>query len=77
MKIRAFVLGTSLIIAVGSAGAFAQTAAPAVPAAPATMPAGGMDKAALSKACSVKADQQGLKGKARKKFRRGCKSGKA
>ena len=73
MKIVAFVLGASLMMAVGSAGAFAQTAAPAMPAA---MPAGGMDKASLSKSCSLKADQQGLKGKARKKFRRACKAGK-
>jgi hypothetical protein len=34
-----------------------------------------MDKAAKSKACSAEADQKGLHGKARKRFRTACKHG--
>ena len=36
-----------------------------------------MDKAAKSKACSAEADQKGLHGKARKRFRSACKHGKS
>lgn len=48
--------------------AFGQVAAPAAPA---------MDKAALSKSCSLQADTKGLHGKARKRFRSQCKRGKS
>jgi hypothetical protein len=71
-----------LSLAIGAGGAFAQTTTPsttpapaAQPAAPAAAPATGAatDKKAISKACSQQADTQGLKGKARKKFRSACK----
>ncbi len=80
-------MSTRLIAAASLAGllagsaAFAQTppaAAPAAPAAAAPAPAAApMDKKAMSKQCSAKADQQGLHGKARKAFRSKCKAGKA
>jgi hypothetical protein len=35
------------------------------------------DKAAKSKACSAEADQKGLHGKARKRFRSACKHGRS
>ena len=56
-------------------GAFAQTAAPATPAATAkpAKPAMSAEKQAISKACSSQADEKGLKGKERKKFRSACK----
>lgn len=60
----------------GAAFAQAAPAAPATPpaaAAPAPMAAGGMDKKAISKACSDEATQQGLHGKARKTYRSKCK----
>ncbi|WP_441507916.1 PsiF family protein [Bosea sp. 2YAB26] len=44
--------------------------APAAPAKKAT--ATSSDRTAKSKACSVQADQKGLHGKARKKFRDEC-----
>jgi hypothetical protein len=50
---------------------FAQ--APDPSAAPAPAPAATSEKAAISKACSDLANQQGLKGKKRKKFRAACK----
>ncbi len=65
-----------------ASAAFAQTPAPAKPAAPAAMPAAkpaamsASDKAALSKKCSADADAKGLHGKERKKFRSACKEGK-
>jgi hypothetical protein len=66
-----------LTLAIGVGSVFAQTTpaptpAPAAqPAAPATGAA--TDKKAISKACSDQANAQGLKGKARKKFRSACK----
>jgi uncharacterized protein involved in copper resistance len=81
MKVAISVALLSLAVGVGSA--FAQTPAPstttpppaAQPAAPAAAPATGatMDKHAISKSCSDQANAQGLKGKARKKFRSACK----
>jgi len=70
-----------LSLAIGAGSVFAQTTpaptpAPAAqPAAPAATPAMGAttDKKAISKACSDQANAQGLKGKARKKFRSSCK----
>lgn len=64
-----------------SGATLAQTPAPATPAAPAAAPApapmaAGMDKKAISKACSDDADKQGLKGKPRKTFRSKCKHDK-
>ena len=67
-----------------SGATLAQTPAPAAPAAPAAAPAepaaapmaAGMDKKAISKACSDDADKQGLKGKPRKAFRSKCKHDK-
>ena len=71
-------IGAALFsLAIGAGSVFAQTTpaptpAPAAqPAAPATGAA--TDKKAISKACSDQANTQGLKGKARKKFRSVCK----
>lgn len=49
------------------------------PAASTAAPAKAMkaDRTAKSKECSAQADQKGLHGKARKKFRSACKAGKA
>jgi hypothetical protein len=73
-------IGAALLsLAIGAGSVFAQTTpapAPAAqPAAPTTAPATGAatDKSAISKACSDQANAQGLKGKARKKFRSACK----
>lgn len=73
-----------------SGASLAQTPAPAAPAAPAAAPApaaaapapapapmaAGMDKKAISKACSDDADKQGLKGKPRRAFRSKCRHDK-
>jgi hypothetical protein len=71
------VIGAALLsLAIGSGTVFAQTPAPApAPAAQPAAPAAGAatDKHAISKACSDQANAQGLKGKARKKFRSACK----
>jgi hypothetical protein len=40
---------------------------------PAAAPAAGMDKKAISKACSDQANAKGLHGEKRKKFRAECK----
>jgi hypothetical protein len=74
-------IGAALLsLAIGTGSVFAQTPAPAPapaaqPAAPAAAPTTGAttDKSAISKACSDQANAQGLKGKARKKFRSACK----
>jgi hypothetical protein len=72
------------LLLVGSA--FAQTTAPAAtPAAPAAAPAAPAAKAekkpmvrtAASLECSKQADEKGLKGKERKKFRSECKKAAA
>jgi hypothetical protein len=72
-----------LSLAIGAGSVFAQTTNPstttpapaAQPAAPVAAPATGAatDKKAISKGCSDQATAQGLKGKARKKFRSACK----
>ena len=81
--------GFALLLSVAATGVFAQTPAPATPAAPAaatpaakpaakpSAPAkmSAADKAALSKKCSADADAQKLHGKARKTFRDKCKKG--
>ncbi len=75
---------------VSASASFAQTPAPAKPAAPAAaapaapaaapaaapMKMGAAEKAAMSKKCSADADAKGLHGKERKKFREACKEGK-
>ena len=83
MRTTLMVAAAALMINAG--GAFAQAMAPGTAPAPASMPAAGsappssgaMGKKVLSKACSAKADQQGLHGKARKRFRSACRAGKA
>jgi hypothetical protein len=50
-------------------------AGPALSQTAGTSSAPIMDKAAKSKACSAEADQKGLHGKARKRFRTACKHG--
>jgi hypothetical protein len=73
------VIGAALLsLAIGAGSVFAQTPAPAPAPAPAAQPAApaagaATDKHAISKACSDQANAQGLKGKARKKFRSACK----
>ena len=65
-----------LSLAIGTGSVFAQTTAPAPAPAPAAAPAAAPAtgaKSAVSKACSDQANTQGLKGKARKKFRSACK----
>ena len=72
-------IGAALLsLAIGAGSVFAQTPAPAPTPAPAAQPAApatgaATDKKAISKACSDQANAQGLKGKARKKFRSACK----
>jgi hypothetical protein len=53
-----------LSVALSAGSAFAQSPPPA---------GGGMDKKAISKACSDQANAKGLHGKERKKFRSECK----
>jgi hypothetical protein len=71
-------IGAALLsLAIGAGSVLAQTPAPTTPA-PAAQPAAPAtgavtDKKAISKACSDQANAQGLKGKARKKFRSACK----
>jgi hypothetical protein len=73
---RAAVTAIASLLLAGSA--FAQTPAPA-PAAPAATTAAPADKkaatprTAASLECSKEADEKGLKGKDRKKFRSECK----
>jgi hypothetical protein len=68
-----------LSLALGAGSVFAQTTSPSpTTPAPAAQPAApdtgaAMDKKAISKGCSDQATAQGLKGKARKKFRSACK----
>ncbi len=59
-------------LAIGAGAALAQSP-PATDQAPAAAPAAGMDKKAISKACSDQANAKGLHGKERKKFRAECK----
>lgn len=66
---------TSLFIAALGAGLLCAGPLLAQPAAPSSGQT--MDKAATSKACSAQADQKGLHGKARKRFRSACKHGKS
>ena len=67
---------STLAIAVTLAGLLGTGAATAQSSSQpgATVPT--MDKAALSKSCSTQADQKGLHGKARKRFRSACRRGK-
>ncbi len=63
-----------LSLVIGTATAFAQ--APATPAPPPTKKMSAEEKKAISKACSDQANQKGLHGKDRRKFRAACiKSG--
>lgn len=79
MRVVKTISGAALALGLALGGALAQSTAPAptAPAAAAPATAAPMDKKALSKACSAQADQQGLHGKARKKFRSQCRAGKA
>jgi hypothetical protein len=72
------VIGAALLsLAIGAGSVLAQTPAPTTPASAAQPAAAAMgaatDKKAISNACSDQANAQGLKGKARKKFRSACK----
>ena len=62
---KTLISATLLSFVLGTATAFAQA-----PAAPAKMSPD--DKKAISKACSDQANQKGLHGKDRKKFRSAC-----
>ncbi len=79
MKTLNLIAATVIAVALGTGNtAFAQTAAPAEPAAASaekktskrTKPFA--PKSEKAKACSMKADEQKLRGKARKKFRSDC-----
>jgi hypothetical protein len=59
-------------LAIGAGVALAQSPQPAADH-PAAAPAAGMDKKAVSKACSDQANAKGLHGEERKKFRAECK----
>lgn len=80
MKLTQSIMAGLLAGAMLSSAALAQTTtpAPATGTAPAAMSAAssGMDKSAMSKACSDEANQKGLRGKARKTFRSKCKKEK-
>ncbi len=73
---KSLVTATLLACVLGTATAFAQ--APAAPAAATSPPAklSADEKKAISKACTDQANQKGLHGKDRRKFRAACiKSG--
>ncbi|UGY19625.1 PsiF family protein [Bradyrhizobium septentrionale] len=75
-KISTFATATALASLLLMGGAFAQTAAPAAkdaaPAAQAKAPKEAKPRSAASLDCSKQADEKGLKGKERKKFRKAC-----
>jgi len=73
MKYLIPALCLGLMIGMGSAGA--QTTAPA-PDAKAAPKAAKKERTAKSLECSKKADEKGLHGKERQKFRSKCKAGK-
>lgn len=76
-------LPAALALAMLASPALAQgtptTAGQMPPASSSAAPAmaGKGDRTAKSKECSAQADQKGLHGKARKRFRSACKAGKA
>ena len=69
----AFAQGTAITPgqSIANAPSAASRAAP-----PAAVPSAKSERSAKSKDCSMQADQQGLHGKARKKFRSQCRAGK-
>ena len=74
------ILLAALALAMLAGPALAQgTTGQTPPAAPSAAPATAakVDRTAKSKACSAEADQKGLHGKPRKRFRSACKAGKA
>jgi hypothetical protein len=84
MTLSSRVAATAIASLLLMGSAFAQTTAPAAtPAAPAAAPAAPAAKAekkprtAASLECSKQADEKGLKGKERKKFRSECKKAAA
>jgi CelD/BcsL family acetyltransferase involved in cellulose biosynthesis len=74
-RISTFATATALASLLLMGGAFAQTAAPAAPAAApkAAMAKDSKPHTAASLECSKEADAKGLHGKERKKFRSECK----
>ena len=76
--INRLTLAAALAFSLATGSAFAQTAAPAAPAA-AAMPMKKAEKprTAQSLECSKKADAANVHGKPRKAFMSKCKSGKA
>jgi hypothetical protein len=83
MTLSSRVAATAIASLLLMGSAFAQTTAPAAtPAAPAAAPAAKAEKkpmirTAASLECSKQADEKGLKGKERKKFRSECKKAAA
>jgi hypothetical protein len=76
MTISSRVIATTLASLMLATSAFAQTATTPAPAAPATSAAPAKakpERSAASLECSKQADEKGLKGKERKKFRAQCK----
>lgn len=70
------VLAQGTAISPGQSLGNAPAASTLAPPAATTAPAPKAERTAKSKDCSMQADQQGLHGKERKKFRSKCKSGK-
>jgi hypothetical protein len=66
---------TGVFISVLGAGLICAAPLLAQPAPTSSAPT--TDKAAKSKECSAEADQKGLHGKARKRFRSACRHGKS
>jgi hypothetical protein len=77
MTISSRFIATTVASLMLATSAFAQTAATPAPTAPATSPAPAKkakpERSAASLECSKQADEKGLKGKDRKKFRSECK----
>ncbi len=74
------ILAAALAVAMLAGPALAQgTSGQTPPSAPSAAPAKAAkaDRTAKSKECSAEADQKGLHGKARKRFRSACKAGRA
>ncbi|MGY3487235.1 hypothetical protein ACVW1C_005118 [Bradyrhizobium sp. USDA 4011] len=75
-KISTLATATALASLLLMGGAFAQTAAPAAkdaaPKADTKMAKEAKPRSAASLDCSKQADEKGLKGKERKKFRKAC-----
>ena len=74
MRILQPIVGSAIVVLLGTGICFAQAPKPAAGAPPTTAAApADPAKKAISKACSDQANTKGLHGKERKKFRSECK----